>query len=164
MIRSYVVAATRNRVIGKGNGMPWHLPSDLAFFKKITMGHPIVMGRKTHESIGKALPGRTNIVITRDPAFKAPGCVVVDSLEAAYRAAGDVDEVFVIGGAQIFEAGMPGVDRIYLTDIDAQIEGDTWFPPFDRSQWVETELARQGVDERHAFATRTVRLDRKRPA
>jgi dihydrofolate reductase len=144
--------------------MPWHLPSDLAFFKRLTMGHPIIMGRKTYESIGRALPGRTNIVITRDPAFKAPECVVVDSLDAAYRAAGDVDEVFVIGGAQIFEAGMNGADRIYLTEIDAEIEGDTWMPRFDRSQWAETELARQGLDDRHAFKTRTVRLDRKHPA
>ena len=164
MIRSFVVAAARNGVIGQTNRMPWHLPSDLAFFKRITMGHPVVMGRKTYESIGKPLPGRKNIVITRDPAFQAPGCVVVDSLDAAYRAAGDVDEVFVIGGAQVYEAAMPTVDRIYLTEVEAQIEGDTWFPRFDRSQWAETELATQGLDERHALTTRTVRLDRKRPA
>ena len=162
MIRSFVVAAARNGVIGQANGMPWHLPSDLAFFKRVTMGHPIVMGRKTYESIGKALPGRTNIVITRDPAFEAPGCVVVDSLEAAYRAAGDAEEVFVIGGAQIFEAAMPTADRIYLTEVEAEIAGDTWFPKLDRSQWMETELARQGLDERHAITTRTLKLDRKR--
>lgn len=164
MIRSFVVAAAQNRVIGQGNRMPWHLPSDLAFFKRITMGHPIVMGRKTYESIGKPLPGRTNIVITRDPGFRAPGCVVVDSLEAAYRAAGDTDEVFVIGGAQIYQAAMANVDRIYLTEIQASPEGDTWFPEIDRRQWIETELATQDIDERHAFATRTVRLDRKRSA
>jgi len=164
VIRSFVVAAARNGVIGQGNRMPWHLPSDLAFFKRVTMGHPVVMGRKTYEAIGKPLPGRTNIVITRDPAFRAPGCVVVDSLDAAYRAAGDVDEVFVIGGAQVYEAALPTVDRIYLTEVEAQIEGDTWFPRIDRSQWAETELARQGVDGRHAYSTRMVRLDRKRPA
>ncbi len=162
MIRSFVVAVARNGVIGHTNGMPWHLPSDLAFFKRLTMGHPIVMGRKTHESIGKPLPGRTNIVITRDRAFRAPGCVVVDSLEAAYRAAGDVDEVFVIGGAQVYDAAMATIDRIYLTEVEAEIEGDTWFPAFDRSQWTEVELARQGIDERHALTTRTVRLDRRR--
>src|SRR6185369_8110113 len=111
MIRSFVVAAARNGVIGQGNRMPWHLPSDLAFFKRLTMGHPVVMGRKTYESIGKPLTGRKNIVITRDPAFQAPGCVVVDSLDAAYRAAGDAGEVFVIGGAQVYEAAMPTVDR-----------------------------------------------------
>jgi dihydrofolate reductase len=164
MIHSFVVAAARNGVIGQTNRMPWHLPSDLAFFKRLTMGHPVVMGRKTYESIGKPLPGRKNIVITRDPAFQAPGCVIVDSLDAAYRAAGDVDEVFVIGGAQVYEAAMPTVDRIYLTEVEAEIEGDTWFPRFDRSQWAETEISRQGLDERHALSTRTVRLDRKQPA
>lgn len=163
MIRSFVVAVARNGVIGHTNGMPWHLPSDLVFFKRLTMGHPIIMGRKTHESIGKPLPGRMNIVITRDPALRAPGCVVVDSLEAAYRAAGGVDEVFVIGGAQVYGAAMATIDRIYLTEVEAEIEGDTWFPAIDRSQWTEVELSRQGIDERHALATRTVRLDRKRP-
>ena len=162
MIRSLVVAVARNGVIGHTNGMPWHLPSDLAFFKRLTMGHPIIMGRKTHESIGKPLPGRVNIVITRDRAFRAPGCVVVDSLEAAYRAAGDVEEVFVIGGAQVYDVAMATIDRIYLTEVEGSIEGDTWFPPFDRSQWTEVELSRQAIDERHALATRTVRLDRKR--
>ncbi len=160
MIRSFVVAAARNGVIGRGNALPWRLPEDLAFFKRLTMGHPIIMGRKTYESIGKPLPGRLNIVVTRS-AFQAPGCTVVDSLEAAYRAAGDADEVFVIGGAQIFEAALPSADRIYLTEIESAIDGDTYFPRFDRSQWSEKELGRHGVDESHAHPMRIVRLDRK---
>ena len=99
MIRSFVVAVARNGVIGRTNGLPWRLPADLAFFKRVTMGHPVIMGRKTYESIGKPLPGRLNIVVTRSPGFTAPGCTVVESLEAAYRAAGEAAEVFVIGGA-----------------------------------------------------------------
>lgn len=162
MIRSFVVAVARNGVIGHTNGLPWRLPADLAFFRRLTMGHPVVMGRKTYESIGRPLPGRLNIVVTRSPGFRAPGCTVVDSLEAAYRAAGDASEVFVIGGAQIYEAAFPTADRIYLTEVDAEIEGDTFFPRFDRSRWTETELERHGRDERHAHAMRIVRLDRKR--
>lgn len=162
MIRSFVVAVARNGVIGHANGLPWRLPADLAFFKRITMSHPIVMGRKTYESIGKPLPGRTNIVVTRSPGFSAPGCVVVDSLAAAYRAAGDAKEVFVIGGAQIYEAALPDADRIYLTEVESEIDGDTWFPKIDRSEWIETELERHAPDDRHAHAMRIVRLDRKR--
>lgn len=162
MIRSFIVAVARNGVIGHTNGLPWRLPADLAFFKRVTMGHPIIMGRKTYESIGRPLPGRTNIVVTRSPGFAAPGCIVVGSLEEAYRAAGDAQEAFVIGGAQVYEAAFSGADRIYLTEVEADIEGDTWFPRFDRGQWTETELERHGRDERHAHAMRIVRLDRKR--
>lgn len=163
MIRSFVVAVARNGVIGHANGLPWRLPADLAFFKRLTMGHPIILGRKTYESIGKPLPGRLNIVVTRSPGFRAPGCTVVDTLEAAYRAAGDAPEVFIIGGAQIYEAAFPSADRIYLTEVEADIEGDTWFPRFDRKDWEETVLERHERDERHAHAMRIVRLDRKRP-
>ena len=162
MIKSFVVAVASNGVIGHTNGLPWRLPADLAFFKRLTMGHPIVMGRKTYESIGKALPGRTNIVVTRSPGFQAPGCVVVDSLEGAYRAAGDAKEVFVIGGAQVYDAAFPTADRIYLTEVESAIEGDTYFPRFDRGAWTETELEHHARDERHAHSMRIVRLDRKR--
>ena len=161
MIVSFVVAVARNGVIGHTNGLPWRLPADLAFFKRLTMGHPIIMGRKTYASIGKALPGRLNIVVTRSPGFEAPGCTVVDSMQAAYRAADGAQEVFVIGGAQIYEAAFASADRIYLTEVESHIDGDTYFPRFDRSQWSETELERHGVDERHAHSMRIVRLDRK---
>ncbi|QJR14478.1 dihydrofolate reductase [Usitatibacter palustris] len=158
--RSMIVAMARNRVIGNGNGMPWHLPADLAHFKRLTMGHPIIMGRRTYEAIGKALPGRRNIVVTRTPGLNAPGCEVVDSLAAAWRMAGDSGEVFLIGGGQLYEAALGEVDRIYLTEIDATIEGDTYFPPLVTGEWRETELSRQAPDERHDKAMRWVQLDR----
>lgn len=160
MRRSLVVAVARNGVIGRDNQLPWRLPADLAFFKRITMGHPIVMGRRTHESIGKPLPGRHNIVVTRNPGYKAPGCTVVGSLDAAYAAAGSVEEVCVIGGSGIFEAALSGADRIYFTDVQADVEGDTYFPPFDRSKWRETELQRHDADERHSYPFRILQLDR----
>lgn len=163
MRRSLVVAMARNRVIGRDNALPWRLPADLAHFKKVTMGHPIVMGRRTYESIGRPLPGRKNIVVTRTPGYAAPGSTVVSSLEQAWQAAGDAPEVCVIGGSAIFEETLPIADVIHLTEVEAEVEGDTYFPPFDRSEWIETEVARHGVDERHAHAMRILRLDRKRP-
>src|SRR5688572_5482074 len=114
MIKSLVVAKARNGVIGRDNRLPWRLPADLAYFKRVTMGHPIVMGRRTWESIGKALPGRKNIVVTSDRGYDAPGATVVGSLDEAWRAAGDVPEVAVIGGRRIFEETLPIADRIHL--------------------------------------------------
>lgn len=125
----------RNRLIGAGNGLPWRLPADLRHFKKTTMGHPVVMGRRTWESIGKPLPGRTNIVLTRQQSYRAPGAVVVDSIEAAKRAGGDADELMVIGGAVIFEQALPEANRIHLTEIDAELEGDTYFPQISQDEW-----------------------------
>ena len=152
----------RNRVIGRNNALPWRLPADLAHFKKVTMGHPIVMGRKTHESIGKALPGRKNIVVTRNRSYIAAGCTVVTSLEEAWKAASDADEVCVIGGSSLFEETLPIADVIHLTEVEADVEGDTYFPDFDRGEWHETEIARQGLDERHAYPLRILELERKR--
>ena len=163
MRRSLVVAMDRNRVIGRDNALPWRLPADIAYFKKVTMGHPIVMGRRTYESIGRPLPGRKNIVVTRTPGYDAPGCTVVRSLDEAWKAAGDAPEVSVIGGSAIFAETLPIADVIHLTEVEAEVEGDTYFPPFDRGEWVETEVARHGVDERHAYPMRILRLDRKRP-
>jgi dihydrofolate reductase len=159
---SLVVAMARNRVIGRDNAMPWRLPADLAHFKKVTMGHPIVMGRRTYESIGRALPGRINIVVSRNRAFEAPGCRVVDSLDAAWKAAAGAEEVSVIGGTTLFEETLPLADTIHLTEVEADVEGDTYFPEFDRSAWRETEISRHPADERHAYPMRIVRLDRKR--
>jgi dihydrofolate reductase len=164
MIRSLIVAMDRNRVIGHTNGLPWRLPEDLIRFKRLTMGHPVLMGRLTHESIGKALPGRRNIVISRQPGFvAAPGCQACGSLEEAWKLVGDVPEAFVIGGAQIYEAAFPAIDRFYLTEVEAETPGDTYFPAFDRSEWQVTDLGRQEIDPRHAFAMQFLRLDRKRP-
>jgi dihydrofolate reductase len=160
--RSLVVAMARNGVIGRDNALPWRLPADLAHFKKVTMGHPIVMGRRTYESIGKPLPGRKNIVVTRNRDFQAPGCVVVASLEAAWQAAGDAQEVCVIGGTTLFEETLPVADVIHLTEVEADVEGDTWFPPFDRGQWSEKEIARHEADARHAYPIRILELNRRR--
>ena len=161
MIRSLVIAQAANRVIGRDNRMPWHLPADLAHFKRITMGHPVIMGRKTWESIGRALPGRLNIVITRSAGYAAPGATVVASLEAAYRAAGDADEVFIIGGGQIYAEAMATADRIYLTEIAAEIEGDITFPALDRSQWRETLMGEHAPDEKNAHPLRFLLLERR---
>ena len=164
MRRSLVVAVARNGVIGRDNQLPWRLPADLAFFKRITMGHPVVMGRRTYESIGKPLPGRHNIVVSRNPGYRAPGCTVVNSLDAAYEAAGPAEEVCVIGGSAIFEEALRDADRVYFTDVEADVEGDTYFPEFDRSEWRETELMRQEADERHPYPFRILQLDREKGA
>lgn len=162
MRRSLVVAVARNGVIGRDNALPWRLPADLAHFKKVTMGHPIVMGRRTYESIGKPLPGRKNIVVTHNGDFQAPGCVVVASLDAAWQAAGEAEEVCVIGGTTLFEETLPIADVIHLTEVEAEVVGDTWFPRFDRSQWNEREISRHEADARHAYPMRILELTRKR--
>jgi len=140
-----VWAMARNRVIGRNNALPWHLPEDLKFFKRVTMGKPIIMGRKTWESIGRPLPGRCNIVISRNQDFKADGIEAVSSLQQAISLAEQislrdgVDEVCVIGGAEIYDQALPLADRLYLTQVHADVEGDTFFPEFDLSQWQEVE-------------------------
>ena len=148
-----IVAVSRNGVIGRDNQLPWHLPEDLKFFKTVTMGKPILMGRKTFESIGRPLPGRTNIVITRDPDWHSPGVEVAGSLEAALQlgekacsAVGE-EEVMVIGGEQIYRLSLPLADRLYLTQVDAEIEGDAYFPAFDFDDWQLTnEVLPEAVD------------------
>jgi dihydrofolate reductase len=133
---SLIWAMDENRVIGLHNQLPWRLPEDLKFFKRVTMGHPIAMGRKTYESIGKPLPGRENIVITRDEAFRPEGCVVMNSMEDFFEYAQKLDdEVFVIGGAEIFKEVLPKADKLYLTMIHEQFEGDTFFPVFHIDKW-----------------------------
>lgn len=132
-----IVAMADNRVIGKNNAMPWHLPADLKHFKAITMGHPVIMGRKTFESIGKALPNRRNIVVSRNHDYQASGAEVVSSLEAALSLVEDQPEIFVIGGAQLFSQALPLAQKMYLTYIDLKVEGDTFFPVWDKNQWEE---------------------------
>jgi dihydrofolate reductase len=151
MVISAVVAASQNGVIGKGGGLPWHLPGELARFKEITIGHPIIMGRKTHESIGRALPGRKNIIITRDKSYKAEGCTVVSSLDEALKASEEADNVFVIGGASIYELAMPRLDKIYLTEVKADISGDKYFY-FDKSGWKMIDSEPHPADENNKYA------------
>ena len=133
-----IAAVARNGVIGKDNALPWRLPEDLKRFKALTIGHPIVMGRKTWESLGRPLPGRSNIVITRDKNYLVEGATVVHSVEAALETAQDATEVFVIGGAEIFTITLPHANCLQLTELDADFEGDVRFPAFDRSQWRTT--------------------------
>ncbi|MBA2664320.1 MAG: type 3 dihydrofolate reductase [Bradymonadaceae bacterium] len=145
MLISLIAAIDLEMAIGKDNALPWHLPADLRTFRKTTMGKPIVMGRRTFESIGKPLPGRANIVLSRDPNFQASGCHVVHCVEAAIAAAGDVDELMVIGGAGVFEEFLAQADRLYLTVVSGTFAGDVFFPAFDEAQWrvehSETTLA-----------------------
>ena len=133
-----IVARARNGVIGKDNAMPWKIPGEQAYFKRLTMGHPIVMGRKTWESIGRPLPGRRSIVVSRDPAYIAAGAERAGSLDEALALAGDAPEVFVIGGAQLYAAALPRADRLLITEIDHDFDGDTSFPAPDPAQWQET--------------------------
>jgi dihydrofolate reductase len=137
MIVSMIAALARNGVIGRDNGLPWRLPSDLKRFKSITMGKPIVMGRRTHESIGRPLPGRHNIVVTRNPGYLSEGCTVVHSVDEALETAAGSEEVVIIGGAELYGQLLPRADRLYLTFIDQEFSGDTYFPKFDMSQWDE---------------------------
>jgi len=159
---SQIVAMARDGVIGRDNAMPWHLPDDLKRFKSLTMGKPMLMGRKTFDSIGKPLPGRTSVVMTRDPAWQAPpGVIVVRSLDEAFRKVGSVPELAVIGGAEIFRLTLPITDRIHLTRIHANIPGDIVFPPLDVSEWRETERVEHPVDTRHAHTMTFSTLERR---
>jgi dihydrofolate reductase len=158
---SLIVAMAQNGVIGRDNTLPWRLPEDLRRFKAITMGKPILMGRKTFESIGKPLPGRTNLVLTRDHHWRAKGAVVVNSLDQALRQAGDCEELIAIGGAEIYRLLMPFARRIYLTHVHADIPGDTFFPDFDPTQWVDAECTPHAADENHAYALTFVTMVRR---
>ena len=134
---SVIAALARNRVIGIENRLPWRLPEDLAHFKALTLNHPILMGRKTFESLGRPLPGRTNIVITRNPDYRKDGCLVADSISAAIALCDDADEVFFIGGAELYAQAIPLADRLYLTEVDIEATGDAWFPEYDKNAFRE---------------------------
>lgn len=144
------VAMTPARVIGRGGTLPWHLPNDLKRFKQLTMGHHIVMGRKTYDSLGRPLPGRTMVVLTRQPDWTGPGATPVATLDAALALAKDDPEPFIIGGADLFALALPRVERLYLTLVEAEIAGDTFFPEFDLGQWRETFAEPHPADEKHA--------------
>ena len=141
-----IVAAATNGVIGRDNQLPWYLPNDLKHFKQATMGKPVVMGRLTYESIGHPLPGRQNIVITRQSGYEAAGCDVVQSTDAAIAAAGDADEIMIIGGGQIYRQFLSMADRIYLTRVSIELDGDTSFPSLDDSEWRVTDRQKGATD------------------
>ncbi|MCM3114526.1 dihydrofolate reductase [Neobacillus sp. MER 74] len=149
---SFIVAMDENRVIGKDNQLPWHLPEDLKFFKRVTMGHPIAMGRKTHESIGRVLPGRENIVITRQADYRSKDCKVFTSVEEFVKyCKKQNDEIFVIGGAEIFKETFSAADRLYITLIHDKFAGDTFFPEFDSSEWELASLEKGLRDDKNPY-------------
>ncbi len=158
---SLVVAMDKKGVIGLKGDLPWHLSADLKHFKTITMSKPLIMGRRTHESIGRPLPGRQNIVLTRAKAFKADGCTVVHSLEDALHAAGDVDEVMIMGGYGIYDQSLARADRLYLTEVHADVKGDVYFPEFDKGGWLEIEREDHFADETNDFDYSFIVLERK---
>ena len=155
-----IVAMAKNRVIGIDNKMPWHLPADFAWFKKHTLGHPVIMGRKTFESIGKPLPGRRNIVVSRNRQWRADGCDVFSSLESAFASGITGEQIFVIGGASFYQVALPMTDRIYLTEVDANPPGDTYFPALNSAEWKEFSREHREADDKNAFAMDWVILDR----
>jgi dihydrofolate reductase len=157
---SIVVATDEHGGIGLEGRLPWHLPNDLKRFKALTMGKPIVMGRRTFDSIGRALPGRVNIVVSRQSGLGIDGCVVVPSLEAALEAAGDADETCVIGGAEIYRLALPLAGTLHLTRVDATVGADTFFPVIDAAQWEEISREDCPADERHAYPYSFVTLRR----
>ena len=158
---SFIWGQDRNRLIGCNNSLPWRLPADMAWFKKSTMGKPILMGRKTYESIGRPLPGRTNLILSRQTDFLIDGCTVVHSLDDAKSAVPDADEVMVMGGAEIYALLFNQAERLYITEIDAEFEGDAWFPEFNRSQWKETFRESHQPDEKNAYPYAFTILERK---
>jgi len=158
---SLIWAQDENSLIGKGGRLPWHLPADMGWFRRQTMGKPILMGRRTHESIGKPLPGRTNLILTRQAEYNAPGCTVAHSLDEAKAAVPEAGEIMVIGGAGVYALALPEAARLYVTQIHASFEGDRWFPKFDRERWHETSREDHAADERNPYDYSFVILDRK---
>jgi len=159
---SLIAAMSDDRVIGIDNRLPWKLPADMRWFKQQTMGKPIVMGRKTFESFGaRPLPGRTNIIITRDRDYAAEDCVVVHSVDAALAAAGDVEEIMIIGGASFYEQMLSRADRLYLTFVHGTFSGDAWFPQFNPDEWNEMSREDRPADEKNPYPHSFVILDRR---
>jgi dihydrofolate reductase len=150
----------KNRVIGARNAIPWHLPGELKMFKTITMGHHIIMGRNTWESIGRLLPGRTTVIVSRQRDYAIAGAIVAPSLDSAIAECGNDAEIFVIGGAQLYAAALPRTDRIYLTEVDAEVEGDTLMPDFDRAQWQAGEVTTHAADEKNPYSYQMTVFDR----
>lgn len=160
---SLIAALDEGRLIGRGNGLPWHLPADLRRFKSLTMGKPIIMGRKTFESIGRPLPGRDNIVITREPGYAPEGVQVVHTLQDAIDAAGNAEEALVIGGANVYFQFLPRVSRMYLTLVHGRFEGDAWFPAYDRRDWGVIHEEHHPADEANSAPYSFITLQRRYP-
>lgn len=158
---SLIVAVAENGVIGRGGALPWHISADLKRFKQLTMGHAIIMGRKTWESLGRPLPGRRSIVVSRNPQFAAAGAEVVPSLDAALQLAADDSEVFVIGGASLYEEALAKADRLYITRVLAKVEGDTNFPAYDAGQWKRIEPGQVEVNAVSGLRYRFERYERR---
>jgi len=158
---SLIVAMDRNRLIGSENGLPWHLPADLAFFKRTTMGKPIIMGRRTFESIGRALPGRRNIVVTRASGFAAEGCEIAGGIDRAIELCEPSDEIMLIGGASLYRQTLQRASCLYVTRIDHEFDGDTWFPEFDESRWRVEMQQDCEADERNPYAYSFVKYVRE---
>jgi dihydrofolate reductase len=157
---SLIAAMDRNRLIGCENRLPWHLPADLQHFKRITMGKPILMGRKTWESLGRPLPGRLNIAISRNTDYEAEGAVVVSSLDEAVEAAGEAEEIMIIGGANLYQQALSRVNRLYLTRVDAAFEGDAWFPKINEDEWELSVVESHEPDDANAYPYRFETYDR----
>lgn len=163
---SIIAAMGKDRGLGFGNKLPWSLPDDMKRFRDLTQGHVVIMGRKTYESIGKVLPDRKNIIVTRNPDYKVPGGTVVGSMKEALqeaRSEGGADqEIFVVGGGEIYKLAMPYVDKMYLTFVDAEIPADTYFPEFDEGNWRVIDTTPHATDDRHAFAFTFKTYERKK--
>ncbi|TKB50925.1 type 3 dihydrofolate reductase [Ferrimonas aestuarii] len=158
---SLIACMAHNRIIGQGNQMPWHLPADLKHFKAVTMGKPVVMGRKTYESIGRPLPGRHNVVISRQPDLQIEGVSVVTSIDAALALLADEAEVMIIGGGQLYQAMLPHADRLYLTLADLHVAGDTQFPDYSQYQWQELERETLAIGDGNSCELTFVTLQRQ---
>lgn len=153
MIVSIIVAIAKNNVIGRGNKMPWHLPADFNYFKERTDGKPVIMGYKTHLSIGKILPGRKNIVLCDDKNLQIiTGALMAESFEKAFALARDSSEAFIIGGANVYKQGLNYADRLYITEVQADIPGDIFFPEFDKNEWKEIKREKRSKDEENIYA------------
>lgn len=157
---SVIAAMDKNQVIGYNHQLPWHLPADLQHFKQVTLGKPVIMGRKTFTSIGKPLPKRHNIVVTHNREFMAEGATIVHSIEDAFKAGGDVEEVMVIGGSTIFQSVMARADQMFLTIIDAHLKGDCYFPPWDKKQWQTIEQQFYPADPQNPYSFTFLTLER----
>lgn len=160
MSLSIIAAMGENRVIGSHNQLPWHLPADLRHFKQLTIGHTIVMGRKTYESINKPLPQRKNIILTQDKSFQAPGCEILHSVAEIYKLKQSPEEIFIIGGAKIYQLCLPYADRIYLTIIHHAFTGDTFFPEFNNAEWYEESREKHAIDQENKYAYSFIKLTR----
>ena len=146
-----IVATDEQGLIGKDNDLPWKLSADLQYFRRVTMGKPLIMGRSTHESIGRALPGRQNIVVTKNTSFSAEGCTIAHSVDEALQACEDTEEVMVMGGASLYEQFLPHAKRLYLTHVHASLEGDTWFPDWHKSEWQEVSREDHLADDKNEY-------------